>query len=67
MGKVHDGLKCLLCGDIIFSEYTHDFKSCSCDNCFVDGGYSYGRYGFNDPSTIVSVHRDEDGNITEII
>lgn len=34
-------IKCKLCGDIITSEYTHDFKWCKCHACAVDGGDSY--------------------------
>lgn len=34
-------IKCLKCGDIITSESVHDFKSCSCGSCAVDGGKDY--------------------------
>lgn len=34
-------IKCNYCGDIIESEYTHDFKSCKCGKVSVDGGKSY--------------------------
>lgn len=34
-------IRCLKCGDIIVSENVHDFKSCSCGACSVDGGKSY--------------------------
>jgi len=33
--------KCLLCGDIIESKYTHDFVTCKCGNLSVDGGNDY--------------------------
>ena len=39
------GLKCLQCGNRIFSDYRHDFKVCKCGAIFVDGGYDYFRYG----------------------
>lgn len=29
-------IKCKKCGDIITSEYTHDFKWCKCHSCAVD-------------------------------
>ena len=38
-------IKCLKCGDIIQSYNIHDFKSCSCQNIFIDGGEDYLRYG----------------------
>ena len=34
-------IKCKKCGDIITSEYTHNFKWCSCHSVAVDGGNSY--------------------------
>jgi len=38
-------IKCLKCNDIIESMYRHDFKWCSCENVFVDGGNEYLRMG----------------------
>ena len=35
------GLMCKLCGDIIFSTSRHDFKSCRCGKCSIDGGNIY--------------------------
>ncbi|WP_420915909.1 DUF7695 domain-containing protein [Neisseria mucosa] len=29
--------KCLLCNDVITSEYSHDFKTCKCGNLSIDG------------------------------
>lgn len=34
-------IKCNRCGDIIESTYTHDFVTCSCGCCSVDGGHDY--------------------------
>lgn len=34
-------IRCRNCGDIIESKYTHDYVSCSCGNCAVDGGDQY--------------------------
>lgn len=33
--------RCRKCGDIIESTYTHNFVTCSCGACSVDGGKSY--------------------------
>ena len=46
-------LECNLCGDKIFSRANHDYRYCSCENIFVDGGnyfpddeiFSFYRYG----------------------
>ncbi len=37
--------QCKICGDIIESKYTHDFKRCKCGAIFVDGGLEYIRRG----------------------
>lgn len=39
-------LKCKLCGDIIESKYTHDFRWCKCGSVFIDGGHEYLRFGY---------------------
>lgn len=36
-----NSIKCNLCQDIIVSKHTHDFVSCKCGCCSVDGGNSY--------------------------
>ena len=36
-----NAIKCNPCGDIIESESTHDFKTCSCGRVSVDGGHEY--------------------------
>lgn len=38
-------IRCLKCKDIIESKHVHDFKFCSCENIFIDGGNEYVRYG----------------------
>lgn len=39
-------IKCNLCGDIIESTYRHDFVTCKCGCCSVDGGTDYLRRSF---------------------
>ena len=41
------GLRCLKCGDEIWSRHVHDFRPCKCGACFIDGGRDYLRYGGN--------------------
>lgn len=38
---IRNRIKCLKCGDIIESLTVHDFRSCSCEACSVDGGTYY--------------------------
>lgn len=32
------GIKCKKCGDFIYSRAVHDFHSCTCEACSIDGG-----------------------------
>ena len=36
-----NSIKCKKCGDEIVSRHQHDYKSCSCGACSVDGGQDY--------------------------
>lgn len=38
---IKNRIKCNHCGDIITSEYVHDFKTCTCGTVSVDGGRDY--------------------------
>jgi len=35
---IKNSIKCKHCGDIIISKNTHDFVTCKCGCCSVDGG-----------------------------
>lgn len=43
---IKNAIQCNLCGDIIESTYRHDFVTCKCGCCSVDGGLDYLRRGF---------------------
>jgi ribosomal protein S27AE len=34
-------ITCPDCGDIIFSRARHDYRSCTCGKCAIDGGFDY--------------------------
>ncbi len=38
-------IQCLQCLDIIESVHVHNYVSCQCQACFVDGGNKYQRWG----------------------
>lgn len=38
-----NAIQCNRCGDVIESRFTHDFVTCRCGACSVDGGLSYQR------------------------
>ena len=42
MQKIYSNkIKCRYCGDVIESTSTHDFKTCKCGACSIDGGLEY--------------------------
>lgn len=40
-----NGLYCKKCNEIIYSRAHYDYRSCTCGNCSVDGGFDYFRRG----------------------
>ncbi len=65
---VHNKIRCNHCGDVIESEYRHDFKYCKCGLVYVDGGHSYLRRGFtyspNDYTELSETVEEPDAKIT---
>lgn len=55
-------IKCNHCGDILISEFRHDFKTCSCGTVSIDGGKDYLKRSFKN-----SVNDLEDLSSYEII
>lgn len=45
---IHNKIRCKYCGDVIESEYVHDFKWCSCGLVAVDGGRDYLKRTYRD-------------------
>ena len=43
---IRNAIKCNHCGDVIESTYRHQFVTCSCGCCSVDGGLDYLRRCF---------------------
>ena len=41
MSIIKNAIQCKKCGDIIESKHVHDFVTCSCGACSVDGGHDY--------------------------
>ena len=41
MPIIRNAVQCKNCGAVIESVSVHDFKTCSCGACSVDGGHSY--------------------------
>ena len=59
MTITRNAIQCKVCGDIIESVSVHDFKTCSCGSCSVDGGHYYLRRcarSLNDYIDLSKVH-----------
>ena len=41
MAIIKNTIQCKKCGDVIESVSVHDFKTCACGSCSVDGGRYY--------------------------
>lgn len=54
---VRNAVQCKSCGDVIESKYTHDFVTCSCGGCSVDGGLSYLKRSFKDPDGYIELSK----------
>lgn len=45
---VKNAIRCNICADEIESKHRHDFVTCSCGACSVDGGQNYLRRCFRE-------------------
>lgn len=45
-------IRCRSCGDVVWSRHRHDFRWCSCKECYIDGGRDYTRVGAKDLSAV---------------
>lgn len=61
-----NAIRCKLCGDIIESNFLHDFKECSCGACACDGGHDYVKISGNpDDYEILTEYKDVKGYYVE--
>jgi hypothetical protein len=44
---------CKHCKNIIYSRSRHDYRSCDCGKCSIDGGFSYSRFIGNEEDYII--------------
>ena len=52
---IRNAAQCAQCNDIIESTHRHDFKYCSCQSIFVDGGTDYIRSG-GEPKNFIPLY-----------
>ena len=49
---IRNAIRCNICGDEIESKHRHDFVTCKCGACSVDGGHDYLRRCFKEEGAI---------------
>lgn len=52
---VRNAIRCNICGDEIESKHRHDFVTCKCGACSVDGGHDYLRRCFKSPDCFTDI------------
>ena len=62
MKIIKNAIRCNVCGEEIESRHVHDFVTCRCGACSVDGGHEYLRRCFRtrDCFTDISVTEPDD-------
>ena len=63
MVVIKNAIQCKKCGDIIESIDRHDFKTCSCGSCSVDGGHDYLRRCFKNEDDYIDLSEIQKENI----
>lgn len=54
------GIFCKHCKNIIYSRSRHDYRSCDCGKCAIDGGFDYSRLIGNEEDYIVlEINKDK--------
>jgi len=59
-----NGIKCLSCGDVVYSRTRHDMRGCTCGDVAIDGGFDYKKVSYRklSPESIqidIDVTKDE--------
>ena len=67
---VENSIRCQQCGDVIVSTHRHDFVTCSCGQCSVDGGHTYLRRcgdGYEELSVTEQWREPKVGDVLELL
>lgn len=62
---VRNMIRCKRCGSVVESVSRHDYETCECGRCSVDGGHDYHRVGALDLNDIEDLSVWEDVEITK--
>lgn len=60
MKIIRNAIQCKKCGDIIESKSRHDYVTCSCGACSVDGGKDYLRRDAVEPDCFIELSKVEE-------
>ena len=55
MKIIRNAIRCNICGDEIESTTCHDFVTCKCGACAVDGGHDYLRRSFKEKDCYIDL------------
>ena len=58
---IKNAIQCKFCGDIIESTDRHQYVTCKCGACAVDGGLDYLRRSFRDKDCYIDL------SVTEVV
>ena len=56
---IKNAIQCKLCGEIIESTDRHQYVTCKCGACAVDGGHDYLRRSFKDKGCYIELSEIE--------
>ena len=56
---IRNAIRCNICGDEIESTFTHDYKTCACGACAVDGGFDYLRRTYKEEGCYTELSETE--------
>lgn len=63
---IKNAIRCNICGEEIESKYRHDYVTCKCGACSVDGGHDYLRRSFKFPGCFTDISETEVNKQKEI-
>ena len=52
---IKNAIRCNICGEEIESKHRHDYVTCKCGACSVDGGHDYLRRSFKSPGCFTDI------------
>ena len=62
---IKNAIKCKLCGEVIESTERHQYVTCKCGACAVDGGHDYLRRSFKNKDCYIDLSETTEINTEE--